>query len=497
MRLLLQAPPEGLLVYGAVRIVHGQVFARDFFEVVGPGTFYWLALFFKLFGVTFVAARTCLFVTSLGTGLAMYFLSRRICGRYQILPCILVAGTYFGMLWPSISHHVDSNCFALLSVACMSVWQDRRKGGLLFAAGVLAGATTCFLQQKGLLLLLALLVWLWMQRQRRSTSLSSLGTVAGGYMSVVGLMLIYFWSQHALWDLVYANLVWPSLHYSAVNVVPYAQGMIRDYWNHFVIAKSGFRWTIVTAAVLITPFLFVAALPALLPALAARYRRNTGRPEIVLYWLCGWALWLSEIHRKDICHLVFGSLLLMILCIHYLEQYRSKIADLALQVLAISAACLAGFNLFLVLSARPIPTRVGSVAAFKNIPVLALLEDKVAPGEEIFAYPYCPMYYFLSATTNPTRYGGLVYNFNTPSQFAEVIRVLDQRRVRYVVWDTKFETEVVPAMFPASARMPPGALIIEPYLESHYKLVKEEDGVRLLERTNQDHPTSGLSRRKR
>jgi hypothetical protein len=208
-------------------------------------------------------------------------------------------------------------------------------------------------------------------------------------------------------------------------------------------------------------------------------------------------LWLSEIHRKDICHLVFGSLLLMILCIHYLEQYRSKIADLALQVLAISAACLAGFNLFLVLSARPIPTRVGSVAAFKNIPVLALLEDKVAPGEEIFAYPYCPMYYFLSATTNPTRYGGLVYNFNTPSQFAEVIRVLDQRRVRYVVWDTKFETEVVPAMFPASARMPPGALIIEPYLESHYKLVKEEDGVRLLERTNQDHPTSGLSRRKR
>ena len=93
MRLLLQTPPEGLLVYGAVRIVHGQVFARDFFEVVGPGTFYWLALFFKLFGVTFAATRICLFVTSLGTGLAMYFLSRRICGRYQILPCIL---------WPAL-----------------------------------------------------------------------------------------------------------------------------------------------------------------------------------------------------------------------------------------------------------------------------------------------------------------------------------------------------------------------------------------------------------
>ena len=47
MRLLLQGTDEGLLVSGAVRIVHGQVFARDFFEIVGPGTFYWLALFFN------------------------------------------------------------------------------------------------------------------------------------------------------------------------------------------------------------------------------------------------------------------------------------------------------------------------------------------------------------------------------------------------------------------------------------------------------------------
>ena len=125
MRILLPGDgDEGLLISGAVRIVHGQVFARDFFEVVGPGTFYWLALFLKLFGVTFVATRICLFVMSLGTGLAMYFLSRRICSRYQVLPCILLAGTYFGSSWPAISHHVDSNCFALLAV----VLHDRLAG---------------------------------------------------------------------------------------------------------------------------------------------------------------------------------------------------------------------------------------------------------------------------------------------------------------------------------------------------------------------------------
>src|ERR1700733_1842620 len=93
MRLLLIGTDEGLLVSGAVRVAHGQVFARDFFEIVGPGTFYWLALFFKLFGITFVATRICLFIASLGTALAMYFLSRRICKQYQVIPSILLAGT--------------------------------------------------------------------------------------------------------------------------------------------------------------------------------------------------------------------------------------------------------------------------------------------------------------------------------------------------------------------------------------------------------------------
>jgi hypothetical protein len=488
MRVLLPGDgDEGLLVYGAVRIVHGQVFARDFFEVVGPGTFYWLALFFKLFGVTFVATRICLFVTSLGTALAMYFLSRRICGQYQILPCILLAGTYFGSSWPANSHHADSNCFALLSIACMTLWQDERKHGLLFAAGALAGATTCFLQPKGILLLVSIWLWLWMQRRREATSLSSLWAVTGGYISVVGFMLVYFWSRHALGDLFYANVVWPSGHYSAVNVVPYAQGIINYDWDHFVLAKSGFHWTIVTAAVLITPFLLVAALPALLPALAARYRKNTMRPEIVLYWLCGWALWLSEIHRKDICHLVFGSPLLMILFIYYLQQYRAKVADLALQILAISAACLAGFNLFLALSARPTATRVGSVALFKSDPVLTVLQSKTGPGEEIFAYPYCATYYFLSATTNPTRYGALLYDFNTPSQFEEVVRVLEQRRVRYVVWNTGFQ-ETRKIFFPGMKKVPDDQLIVEPYLESHYKVVWADADNRLMER--KDHQTA-------
>src|SRR5947209_6381037 len=104
MRLYMLGTDEGTLDYGAVRVIHGQVFARDFFEVIGPGTFYWLAAFFKLFGVSFLATRICLFLTSFGTAFLMYFLSRRICSRYWTLPPLILGGTYFGGLWPAISH---------------------------------------------------------------------------------------------------------------------------------------------------------------------------------------------------------------------------------------------------------------------------------------------------------------------------------------------------------------------------------------------------------
>lgn len=486
MRILMQGTDEGTLLYGAVRVVHGQVLARDFFDVMGPGTFYWLAAFFKLFGVTFMATRICLFVMSLGTGLLIYFLSRRICRRYSVLPCLLLAGTYFSTIWPEINHHVCSNFFALLSVACIVLWQDKHRNGLLFAAGVLAGVTTCFLQPKGMLLLFAILLWLWMQRKQLSTTRSSLGTVIGGYCVVVGIVLIYFWSRGALRDLIYVNLVWPSRHYDAINAVPYALGILH-YWNQWVRPMNGVMWFVVMASVLIIPFLLVAALPALLLTLGIRHRTACAKPTVLLYWLCGWALWLSEIHRKDICHLVSGSPLLIILCIYLLAESRGKVAALTLQILSVSAACLAVVNLFVVLTAHTVNTRVGSAAVFQDDPVLTFLDEHVAPGEEIFAYPYCPMYYFLSSTTNPTRYSLLIYNYNTSAQFHEVIQVLEQHKVRYVLWDTNFQTKKVAALFPASVRIQPRDLIMEPYLDSHYKLVKVEDGVRIMERKSEDH----------
>ncbi len=468
------------MVYGAVRVVHGQFLGRDFFEAVGPGTFYWLALFFKVFGTTFLATRICLFVSSLGTAISIYFLSRRVCRDYQLLPCILVFATYFGTLWPEISHHVDSNCFALVAVVCMVLWQDSSRTPLLIAAGALAGATTLILQPKGILLLLAILAWLWIQHRRRSTPLTALLWVGAGFVGVVAMMLGYFWSQGTLYDLIYANVIWPSHSYGPAYSVPYAFFLL-DYFKRWIVPMSGINWTVGMAAVLFIPFLFVAALPALLLCLNIKNRVRHLRPEIVLYWLAGSAIFLSEIHRKDIAHLVFGSPLLVVLCIFYLQERRNQGFSLALQTLSIASVCLAGATLILALVAAPMQTRAGRVHTPVYDPVVAAIEEHVAPGGDIFIYPYAPMYYFLSATTNPTRYSTFCFNFKVKDKFVfdEITQDLDRNKVKYVLWDRDVADKRLAGFFPGKHT---DSTMFAPYLESHYRPIWEHDGILLMER---------------
>jgi len=48
---------EGIQVYGAERVLAGDRPYHDFYSIYGPGTFYWLASLFKVFGVQLIVSR--------------------------------------------------------------------------------------------------------------------------------------------------------------------------------------------------------------------------------------------------------------------------------------------------------------------------------------------------------------------------------------------------------------------------------------------------------
>ena len=74
-------PDEGILLQGAQRILAGQVLYRDFFSFYTPGSYYALALLFKIFGSSLPVARTALALAGAVLSSITYLLARRVCSR--------------------------------------------------------------------------------------------------------------------------------------------------------------------------------------------------------------------------------------------------------------------------------------------------------------------------------------------------------------------------------------------------------------------------------
>jgi hypothetical protein len=72
---------EGIFLEGAQRIVRGQVPYRDFFTYFTPGSYYWIALRFKLLGTSLFAGRVILLAYGGTLSLVLYMLARRTCSR--------------------------------------------------------------------------------------------------------------------------------------------------------------------------------------------------------------------------------------------------------------------------------------------------------------------------------------------------------------------------------------------------------------------------------
>ena len=124
VRIFSDAPDYGVFLNGANLILHGAVPSRDFVEPQGPGSFLWLAGFFRIFGATLETARAVLSVTGVGIALLTFYLSRRL-GGSGLFAVLFVAVTSIPLL-PINSPHYDSNLFAL---AAFAVFQLRGGGG--------------------------------------------------------------------------------------------------------------------------------------------------------------------------------------------------------------------------------------------------------------------------------------------------------------------------------------------------------------------------------
>jgi hypothetical protein len=443
---------EGIVLQGAQRVLEGQVPYRDFFAFYTPGSYYSIAVLFKVFGDSMFVARAELVLFGGFFSVITYFISRRVCPRWSALlaayaltlTCLPVRfmvthwdstlltylALYFGILW--IENASPAWAFAASSLVALAVLFDQTTGFGL-TCGIAAGIGVIALQSHfgGLF-------------TRRTAAAAALG-FAWPFILTFG----YFAGIRELHQML-SDWFWPLFHYSATNHTSYGYTATAsagiDLWRSGWGAK-------VLLLMTMGPLLIIPILPIMAVGIFARValfksrNQELGREwayyvfvSAVLVGLLG-AVLLTK--RADFIHLDYRAPLFYLVLawtadgLYVASRIWRLLKPSVIGYVLLSSTAFGVAALSLPLHAHhKISTIRGQVRTDDADHSLEYVLSHVAPGEKMFVYPYEPLYNFLTGTMSPTRFDFLELGMHTPAQFQESLQSLASDRTRVVLFET-------------------------------------------------------------
>jgi dolichyl-phosphate-mannose-protein mannosyltransferase len=454
-------PDEGIVLQGAQRILDGQVLYRDFFSFFTPGSYYFDALLLRIFGDSFLVARTALAFMGAAFGVITYLLARRVCSREIAL---LVTGLMTITALPfrfMVLHNWDSTLLTCLALYCAVRWLESPHPKWALATGSLVSLTGLFEQSKGAGLLLGLglgfLIITFGDRQRKLFARGQMFALAIGLTWPLVVTVIYFASQHALTPML-AGWFWPLQHYSAANRLPYGyQNLFSD--EELLTSFFSGSWGMRAAKMLaMSSTLWIPVLPllgvALLPRLVVGIRRGRSvGPKWAYYVLVSSAvagLLLSIVLvRADVHHFIYLQPVFFLLLAWLLggRNVRGPVVRRVGPVLGFCAAfSLLAMAMVLLLGAvgphYTLVTRRGVVHTQERDTVIEQIQAHVAPGERILAYPYASLIYYMTGTYSPTSFEYYQPGMHTREQAMDMLSQLKAHPVRVVLYEPSFAEHI-------------------------------------------------------
>ena len=480
---------EGIILQGAQRILRGEVLYRDFFSFFTPGSYYFLAVLFKIFGSSLITARSALILFGGLFSVVTYLLARRVCRRSSaLLTAAIVSLTCLPYRF-MVLHNWDSTLFACIAVYSCVRLIECRTVVWAFAGGTFISLTFLFEQSKGGGLALGLAVGFlalsFLDQSRPVFTKTSLIALAAGTAWPMLVTLAWFHANDSLQPMLSAWL-WPLQHYSTANRVPYGY----QNWSDDALQSlfGGRAPDLIISVLTVSPLFILPFLPLLAVAQfvywITRMRGRTVATDKGAYYvlitsaLAG-LLVSVLIGRADILHFMYLHPLFCIVLAWIIDgrdipgQLFSRIKPvvntyLVLAFLFMSAA----FLVRSVSGTSTVQTARGEIRVAGEDTVIEYVRANVAAGETLLVHPYLPLYYYLTGTFSPGRYEYLQPGLHTPEQFQQALTSLSSAQVRAVLLEFSF-SQKIPNSWPNT---PLSAILnndpVSDYVLKHYQTCK-------------------------
>jgi hypothetical protein len=451
---------ESHLLYGAKRILEGEVIYKDFFEILTPLAYYLFAGIYRLAGTTLLAARVGMAcIDALGCGL-LFHLTRRVSGGAEATLVTLIFAGVCIPTWPYVSPHWISTVLGLL-VATVTL---ARTGGESsrarpLVAGILAGVAVCVQQQRGVFLAawlplaLSVLVVFLPHGTRLRTLAGQIGLgAAGGAVVVIAVLGHAAWrsSPAAVYDAVYTfnATVYPRL----AGHVPWAAVLgLTQTWR--AVTWTSLLW--------VSPLFLVVEAVLLLLARRRLDRRDFERACLVLLAAL---MVLSVWYLPDFIHVSFILPFLLLPGAGALHALRTaplwdrvpagrRVLTAAVWLAAVGVLGQAIANVSyaraiapvrLDTAFGPVRTDTGSASLFRAVRAHLVREPDGAAI--LYSYPDDAWLYLTVPGADPTPYSIILASMYPPERVREVTEPLRARRPGTVVVFVPLAAEAVPKL---------------------------------------------------
>lgn len=458
-----------IFLYNADRILQGDLMYVDFFQFTFPGNQLLFVGLMTIFGTKiWLYGLAAILIAGGAVWMCLRLSKMLILGPYAYIPTIIFS--FFGLRWFGLDGSHSMLSFIFVMLAAWSLLKGRSYGHVILSA-IFAAFASFITQQRGVVTVAAIMAFLFIDGYMSggnwkaifarvflvpSIFITSLLILCSYYLFTAGpdtfinSTLIYpalyyhyfpfnnagayFYSLERIFSGSYSNLP-PAFFYSAIVPLSVAAFFVA-YWRK----RSRHDWRFWRGPMVLGSIGAFSVLGTTNPTFSRYYFLST-IPLILLAWVIAY----YDVFGKYAYKFVAGTACILIL-VGALQAYRIQTSS----------------NNYLTFDT---PRGQVAVPRAEMFECYFWLRDHTKPGDYVYQVDEPFVNYPLSLR-NPTKYGQIIpYEYTRPEHVDSVIRDLEEKTPKYVLWNNNLNKE--------SAPRPPGDHTgpLADYINSKYRPV--------------------------